>query len=485
MDATALNSSFRSLDREVDLAPLPLPVRGELPRWLRGALIRNGPGRFEAPGYQARHFFDGFALLQRFGFSGGSNPAAVMYRSRFLRSPMYQQAMAGRRMTFRQFGAAPARTLVDIVRLLVAPRYSDNAGVNIAPVAGRALALTETPFAVEFDARTLATRGRFDYPDDEACFGQTTTAHPLHDRVRGELVNMVTKFSGRERHYRFFRIKDGHSRREPIATLPLTHPSYIHSFGMSRRHLVLAEFPLLMDPLRMLLGEESYIGTFRWRPEHGTRVRVIERDSGRVVASVRAEACFAFHHLAAFEDGDELVADLCAYPDHGVIRSFYFDELARSESPRPLSRLVRWRIDLRTGALARSEPLGEPLEFASIAPAREGLPYRFAYGVGSTSARKSASYDRLVKADLRDGSTRAWMEDGCRFGEPVFVPNPERADADTAAEDDGVVLAMAHRDHGDDDALMVLDAATWKECARIVLPGHVPYGFHGKFFAGE
>lgn len=475
MDGPALAATFRSLEHEVEMTSLP--VSGELPRWLSGALIRNGPGRFEAPGYQVRHFFDGFALLQRFGFHDGT----VSYRSRFLRSPLYRQAMSGRRMGFRQFGASPARTLVDIVRMVVAPRYSDNAGVNVIAIDGRALAVTETPFAVEFDARTLATRGRFEYPDDEACFGQTTTAHPLRDDARGELVNLVTKFNGRDRYYRFYRIRDGRANREPIATLPLRSPSYIHSFGMSTRHLVLAEFPLLMDPLRMLLGEESYIGTFRWRREAGTRVRVVERDTGRVVASVRTEACFAFHHLAAFEDGEDVVVDLCAYPDHDIIRSFYYDELARPDAPRPVSRLVRWRIGLRDGTLVRSEPLAVPLEFASIAPSRQGLAYRYAYGVGSSSERKSASFDRLIKADLQDGSTRAWAEDGCRFGEPVFVPAPHHLGGATA-EDDGVVLALAHRDHADSDLLVVLDAATWRERARVTMPGHVPFGFHGSFF---
>lgn len=38
---------------------------GEVPKWLRGALIRNGPGRLQVGDYQYNHVFDGSALLHR------------------------------------------------------------------------------------------------------------------------------------------------------------------------------------------------------------------------------------------------------------------------------------------------------------------------------------------------------------------------------------------------------------------------------------
>ena len=41
-----------------------LPVQGELPSWLAGTLIRNGPAVFDHNGKSFRHWFDGQAMLQ-------------------------------------------------------------------------------------------------------------------------------------------------------------------------------------------------------------------------------------------------------------------------------------------------------------------------------------------------------------------------------------------------------------------------------------
>jgi beta,beta-carotene 9',10'-dioxygenase len=464
-----VHPSLRSLAAECDLARLP--VRGRLPDWLRGTLLRNGPGCFESPGQGVRHVFDGYALLQRFAFT----EAGVSYRSRFLRSRVFDQARRRGWPGIRQFGTPAGRSLIDIVRTLVAPRFPDNAGVNVARIGGRWMALTESPFPVEFDALTLRTVGSFPFAEDEL-WGENTTAHPHHDREANELVNVITKFSGRERFYEFYRLRGGGLRRESICRLPVREPAYLHSFGMSQHHLVLIEFPLVLDPLRLLLTDASYIGAFRWKPRLGMRVRVVERASGRIAASFTTDAAFSFHHLAAFEDGSELVVDLAMYEDPRIIDAFYFDRLAREDARYPPSRLERFRIDLGGSGHRRETLFSEPMEFAVISPARARAPWRYVYAVGSSGEDRHGSFDRLLKADVRSRLVEAWIPPGCSVAEPLFVPAPA-----ARAEDDGVVLALIH-DRGDGcDALAVLDAARWCELARVELPGHVPYGFHGAF----
>jgi carotenoid cleavage dioxygenase-like enzyme len=58
-------TGFRSLTREV-AEPVPLPVCGELPPWLRGTLLRTGPSKFEVGEQSYNHWFDGLAMLHRF-----------------------------------------------------------------------------------------------------------------------------------------------------------------------------------------------------------------------------------------------------------------------------------------------------------------------------------------------------------------------------------------------------------------------------------
>jgi beta,beta-carotene 9',10'-dioxygenase len=472
MDDVPLRPSLCSLDREHETQVLQ--VRGRFPTWLRGTLIRNGPGKFASPGHDVRHLFDGLALLQRFGFGDGE----VTYCARFLRGNTYRSAMEHGRAWSRQFGTSFPRTLIDVARTLVAPRFPDNAGVNVVRIAGHYLALTESPRPIEFDPRTLRTKPDFAYDDE--LWGESTTAHPHHDPARGELVNMVTKFSGRHREYRFYRIGDGGIRREQLCALPVDQPGYLHSFGLSPRYLVLAEFPLVLDPLRLLFGESSYIGAFRWRPGLGTRFRVVERDGGKVAARFESDPCFAFHHLNAYESGGELVVDLVAYDDASIIDSFYFDRLARGDVRHPWSRLLRYRIDIASGRCAREALSDGAMEFCSINPALAFRSYRFVYAVGSRDESAGGSYDRLVKMDVAGGSTREWREADSSCGEPLFIPTPG-----ASSEDDGVVLALVHVHHGARDFLLALSARDWSEMARAYLPGHVPYGFHGRFFPAE
>ncbi|MFT4958897.1 MAG: beta,beta-carotene 9',10'-dioxygenase, partial [Halobacteriales archaeon] len=48
--------------------------------------------------------------------------------------------------------------------------------------------------------------------------------------------------------------------------------------------------------------------------------------------------------------------------------------------------------------------------------------------------------------------------------------------------DEGVILATALDADADRSVLLVLDATTLEERARALLPHHVPFGFHGRYF---
>ena len=55
----------------------------------------------------------------------------------------------------------------------------------------------------------------------------------------------------------------GSTERRVIARMPVREPAYMHAFGMSGRHLILAEYPLRVDPLKMALSGpfiENYVG---------------------------------------------------------------------------------------------------------------------------------------------------------------------------------------------------------------------------------
>ena len=96
---------FETLEDETRIDSLP--VEGEIPTWLDGALLRTGPAKFEVGERSMNHWFDGFAMLHRFGFADGS----VSYANRFLQSKAYRAAEETGRISYSEFATDPCRSL--------------------------------------------------------------------------------------------------------------------------------------------------------------------------------------------------------------------------------------------------------------------------------------------------------------------------------------------------------------------------------------
>ncbi|NUT47053.1 MAG: carotenoid oxygenase family protein [Saccharothrix sp.] len=457
-------TGFRTLDREV---AVDLEVRGELPRWLAGTLVRNGPARFETDKGSFRHWFDGQAMLHRFGFADG----AVSYRNRYLETPSLRAVRETGHIAFGEFATDPCRSIFNRFFTHPSLRRTSNANVNVVSDGERDWALTETPIAVEFDRDTLATVGLADYEDD--LDGHVTTAHPHEAPLTGDLVNYVLKF-GRRSVYRLYRQRG--LTREVLASLPVDRPGYMHSFAITERHVVLAVFPLVVNPLTMLLRAKPFIENYRWRPELGTRFVVFDQRDGSVVADERADAFFAFHHINAYDADGRVVVDICAYPDSTVVDALYLDRV-RGAAELPLAFPTRFEVDLAGGGVTSRRLADDSLELPGIAyRSHNGRDYSHAYGVGAHDNGTRDFVNQLVKVDVRSGRTSRWHEPGRYPGEPVFVPAP-----DARAEDDGVVLSVVLDAEAGRSGLLVLDAATFTEVARAEVPHAIPFGFHGKF----
>lgn len=464
-------TGFQDLRTESDPTsdPIALPVRGTLPDWLRGELIRNGPAWFDvdgAPGF--RHWFDGQAMLHRFIIADG----AVGYRNRFLDTPGLRAARDGA-IGFTEFASDPCRGLfARLSSVFRKPVPSGNTCVNVVPTATGPAALTETPIAVHFDPETLATVGVRGYTGEIA--GQVTTAHPHLLPGTGEAVNYVLRF-GRASEYLVYRERLGAGERELIAAVPARNPGYLHSFAVTERHVVLVVFPFVVNPLRLLLRTRPFIENYRWRPELGTRFVVVGIEDGSVREIHHPEPFFAFHHVNAFEEDGEIVLDMAVYPDAGVVSAFLLDRL-RGGEPVPVPYPVRYRVHPDTGAVTRRELATESIELPRIDYRRNGKPYRHLYGVGAEGGSGADFFNQLTKVDVLTGRCAVWREPGCYPGEPVFVAAPGGED-----EDDGVVLSVVLDSTTARSALLVLDARTWTELARAEVPHGIPFGFHGRF----
>jgi beta,beta-carotene 9',10'-dioxygenase len=454
-----LTGGFESLERETRVDRLP--VEGRIPEWLAGSLIRTGPAKWEAGKQTMCHWFDGFAMLHRFGIDGGE----VSYANRFLQTKAYRAAQEKGEIVYSEFATDPCRSLFARVFSVFSPKITDNANVNLVKLGERYISMTETPIPVEFDGETLETVGvAYDPP------GVLTIAHPHLDRATGGMLNYAAKLGPRNS-YRFFLLRPGASQPDVLAKLPVREPAYMHSFGLTERFLVMAEFPFVVNPITIPLSGRPYIENYRWKPERGTRITLIDRNSGEAAAAFETDPFFCFHHVNAYEENGGLVVDACTYGSPEIVEDLYLERL-RQGKPAHRAELRRFRIHAASGTVSH-EQLGDGVELPRINyGAHNERPYRYVWGVDA----ESGWLDRIVKADTESGDTLVWSEDGCSPGEPVFVAAP-----DARSEDAGILLSVVFDSRSGRSFLLVLNAADLGELARAEAPHAIPYGFHGQF----
>jgi carotenoid cleavage dioxygenase-like enzyme len=464
---TGFELGFRSLDQEV--TDREIPVEGDLPPWLDGVLVRNGPAKFEVGADRVGHWFDGLGMLHRFEFGAG----AVRYTNRFLRSETYRRATeAGILRGQFATGGGYLRRLWD----MVVGEPTDNCNVHVSRVADRLVARTEVPRYMAVDPATLETHGDVDFADELG--GHLDCAHVLPDPHEGETVGLLTRF-GRSSEYTVYRRSEGSQTREPVGRIQTDEPAYLHSFALTESYVVITEHPFLTDPISFFLpGNEGFVDFFDWRPDRPTTVHVIERATGERVAAAETDPWFVFHHVNAYErrvdDATDVVVDLVSYPDASVVTGLSLGNASDWLANGTDGRLRRVRVPLGGGEVS-TDILYEGCELPRVVPEDRTRPYRYVYAQGAAAS----DGNHVAKVAVETGESNRYAESGLFFEEPV----PVRAPGGDPQSDDGVVLVTALNTAERRTDLLVLDGKTLTERARVRLPHAVPFGFHGRYFA--
>jgi carotenoid cleavage dioxygenase-like enzyme len=435
-----------------------LKVSGEIPAGLAGAFYRNGPNpQFEPR--DAYHWFSGDGMIHGFFVEDGK----VRYRNRYVRTPKWELEHAAGRSLFGTFGnpmtTDPSAMGAD----------SGVANTNIVWHAGRLLALEEGHKPFELDPVTLAPIG---YADD---YRGNVTAHPKLDPETGEMVwfaysagpsplNATMSYGVTD--------KSGAVARRQDFEAPFA--SMVHDFLVTKRHALFPILPLTMSLERAMGGRPP----IAWEPDKGSHVGVMAR--GADVSTMRwftTDACYVFHPMNAWEEGDKIFADVMEYPVAPL-----FPTVDGEPTRDAFARLVRWTFDLAGASnTIKREALDDLAgEFPRFDERRAGLSYRHGWFAGITrSGVSNIRFDTLSHIDLASGKrTDHVFEAGDSPGEPVFVPRS--ADA---AEGDGWLVATLYRGGADRSDFVVFDAQDVGAgpIGVAALPRRVPFGFHGNW----
>lgn len=464
-----------------ELTKTELLLKGTIPLWLSGTLIRNGPIQTSVNDEQVSHWFDGLGMLHAFSFHKGK----VFYTNKFLRSNAYQKVFKDGSLDYTGFAYDPCRKLFKRFLTIFSASHEHlmhNANVNVAKLADQYVALTETPLPVKFDKVTLDSLGVLNYEDSlpkKDCF---ESAHPHYDILSEETITYLVKY-GRVSSYNVCSLKDGSSVRNVIAEIPVKTPSYMHSFSVTENYIIFTEYPFVTNPIDFLIKGKAFIHNFVWKPEKKTQFLVIDRQKGKIVKTFETGPFFSFHHVNAYEKNDEIIVDLVAYPDASIITKLA-DHAIRSQTINPepeeflSTQLMRYTLSLVSGAIKSQIIEKKSLEFPRINPLFDGKPYRYAYLVNFHVSHTPKGHSEIFKINMETEEVVSWFERGCYSGEPVFVPSPNATE-----EDDGVILAIIFDSNLSRSFLLILDAITLHEIGRSEVEHLIPDGLHGQYFS--
>uniref|UniRef100_A0A8C5Q1S2 Carotenoid-cleaving dioxygenase, mitochondrial n=1 Tax=Leptobrachium leishanense TaxID=445787 RepID=A0A8C5Q1S2_9ANUR len=504
--------------------PVPTKITGTIPEWIKGSLLRNGPGRFEFGNDTYNHWFDGMALMHRFKIRDGS----VTYLSKFLQSDSYKQNMSANRIVISEFGTLampdPCKSGFDRFMSKFQLDSTDNCNVNFVRYNGDYYVSTETNFIRKVDPEELNTLEKVDWSQFIAVNG--ATAHPHYD-PDGTSYNMGNSYGKQGTRYNIIKVPAQRSGSEEtlegaqvicsIEPQEKMKPSYYHSFGMTENYVVFLEQPLKLNILKILTSQlqgKSFLDCMELEPKYNTVFHVINKHTGKAHTTHFSSAPFmSFHQINAYEDQGCIVLDICCQDDGMAFDLFRLQNLRKSgqalkEVLKQFSPAFprRYVLPLVPGPGSTQNVETNPLNYSSATATQladgkvwcthENLydhaldscglefpqinyfkyntkKYRFFYGCGFQQLIGNS----LIKVDVETKKAKIWKETGFYPSEPIFVPAPQSAE-----EDDGVILSAVLTPHQDQSTfLLVLDAKDFTELGRAEVPVHIPYGFHGIF----
>ncbi|GAB5487554.1 MAG: carotenoid oxygenase family protein [Parasphingorhabdus sp.] len=431
-----LDSNLAPVDEELTLESLE--VIGAIPHDLNGRYLRVGPNPKVG---SAAHWFMGDGMIHGIELQGGR---VNWYRNRFVKTPMLNKGAEA--------------TMTDLMSGL----DHSLANTHIISHAGKLLALEELHWPFEM-TNTLETVGAYNY---DGKLGTGMTAHPKICAKNGELLFFSYGLIPPYMTYHRVSATGELIQSEPIDVKGAT---MVHDFNITENYVIFMDLPLVFDVAN--LGNAGL--PIRWDEDYGARLGVMPRNgTNEDVVWYEIEPCYVFHPLNAYEDGGQIIIDVCRMEHH-----------FKPGEPPANSYLYRWEIDQSKGKVKGQQLHSLGVAFPRLPDSLAGQPHQFGYFVESFKIEgENHPYGVAIqKFDFKSGEfTGSDLGKPMHCGEPVFVPREGGVE-----EDDGYLMFFAFDPAEDKSEFIILDARKIEQepLARVKIPVRVPYGAHGSWIA--
>ncbi len=406
-----------------------LKVTGEIPRELNGRLLRNGAN--PQSGWSA-HWFLGNGMLHGVEIQDGQ---ANWYRNRYVKTPLYLNP-----------DADVMDSLGDMTK--------SAANTHVIHHAGKILALEEGhwPFEISDELETIGPHN-FN--------GKLTTPMTAHPKTCGETGELISFAYGMAEPYVTYHRTSPTGEMLQVEPITVKGATMVHDFNITRNYAIFMDLPVIWN----LEGLASTGLPVIWDESYGARLGVMPRNGTDAdVKWFDIDPCYVFHPMNAFEDGNNIIVDVC--------------RMATAMKPGTSSQpmLYRWSIDLDAGTVKETQLDDRSVEFPRVCDTKVGLNNRYGYAAAFAGGLPAAG--GYMKYDMEAGSSAHHDLKGGMGSEPVFVKDPN-----SSSEDDGWVLSYVYQPELDKSEVLIIDSRAFEDgpVARIHLPTRVPYGFHGNW----
>ena len=457
-----------------------LQVSGKIPDDLEGVYLRNGTNlQFEQTNGRY-HMFNGAGMLHQVQIAAGK----ASYSNTYIKTPRYEIEDAMGQDQYLHFGDLAGGGKAGLVRMAVAA-LRQRLGVLPALEAlesgssttavqyhhGKLYCLQETgyPFAlntrVEDGHLILDGEGRWD------TFGgkldSPYTAHPKIDPATGDWYTFSTQFSSGRLYHSVLR--QGKLEQHSVIDQQKPALAFLHDYYLTDHYLVFPDLSLRFNPKDMFGPEKS---PMVFNADYKMRWGVIKRDhqpGDPVRWFTTDQPGHLWHVVNGWEETrDDGGTDIVLFAP--VFRS-YPSNLPIHNPQEPHAKFNKWRLNLDSGQVTEDRVLLEHFyERPSFNTAYIGRQNRYAYLLDEEKEGMMAR--GVLKYDMVDEREVAYFDYGEFYGgEALFVPR-----TNASGEDDGYLLELLMM--ADRAELLIIDAATMQEMARLHLPQRVPFGVH-------
>lgn len=458
-----LQGNFAPVRDEVTIDRLE--VQGELPAELNGMFVRNGPN----PQFTPRgnyHWFDGDGMLHGVRIADGR----ASYRNRYIRTAGWTEERGAGKALYH--GLADP---IDFEQVLQGKGpFKNVANTALAYHDRRLLALWEGGEPYQVDVPELATIGPYKF---DGKLRHPFTAHPKIDPQTGEMLFFGYSPLNPQVHYS--RVDSG-GELVQTETIQLRRPVMMHDFAVTAKHAIFLDLPVVFGAMPKSAHESAPTIAMRFDRELGSRFGILPRRArGDEIRWFESSACFVFHTLGAYEEGQEVVLIACRMEDYPHALQFGSsspDGVGNPLLKGPQGRLHRWRFNLTTGKTSEESLDDVPCDFPRFNDRLMGQPMRYGYCM-------LLSMQGFIKHDLKLGiSQRHEFKPGRFGGEGVFIPRSGGVE-----EDDGWLATFLYDESTKSSELILIDCRAFSAppVARIKIPARIPFGFHGIWLDGE